>query len=435
MVPIYTIGSCLSFRLFWLAPYIDIVRDCYEAFVVYAFFVLLQNYFAGSFQEQVKRLKGKPKQKVLAPFCCFSINPSGQTFLVTVRLLCLQYVALRPTATIIAFILNYFHALCPLSGSPKHGQFWITAINFISSTVAVYGLFTFYFTIHNDIKEHQPLWKMIAVKFVIFFAFFQSIVLSLLNTAGVLKPIGQISAEDVSTLIQNFLVCFEMVVAAGIHLKAFGWREFVLRPVGSTDGRKGKGRVGGAEAKGGGELEYQLKTPVLLAMGDALSPHDFLHDIKEAPGIVRSNRRRRHAKESARRKQKGEGGGGGAEGRKKTRKSARISAAAGAIALGTAADAGGDEGVAAGPVAEKVPGGGDISGAMKEEEERIGGVEEGEFDSDYDSEYDSDYTTSSTYTTSGMSTGGETASLSSGLEVAGGSGLRASQSEERLIPK
>lgn len=95
MVPIYAIGSCLSFRFFWLAPYIDIVRDCYEAFVVYSFFVLLQNYFAGSFEEQVRRLKGKPRQRVLAPFCCLWINPSGQTFLVTVRLLCLQYVVLR----------------------------------------------------------------------------------------------------------------------------------------------------------------------------------------------------------------------------------------------------------------------------------------------------------------------------------------------------
>lgn len=257
---------------------------------------------------------------------------------------------------------------------------------------------------------------MLAVKFVIFFAFFQSVVLSLLNTMGVLKPIGQISAEDVSTLIQNFLVCFEMMVAAGLHLKAFGWKEFVLRPI-----PKGQGRE---EVEG--ELEYGLKTPVLLALGDALSPVDFLRDIKEAPAVVRSNRRRRRAKERARREDSGEG-------RKKTRKGRNKfgwgAASASVVALGTEADVGGDVGAGAGAVVEKTKTGKVVGGSLREEEERIGDGDQLESDSDYDS----DYTTESTLTNQSG-----TSSLSSGLEDDVGtssSGLLSSQSEVRLIPK
>ncbi|KAJ3047422.1 hypothetical protein HK097_011543 [Rhizophlyctis rosea] len=436
MVPVYAIGSCLSFRFFWLAPYIDIVRDCYEAFVVYSFFMLLQNYFAPNLEQQVKRLKGKPKQKVLAPFCCFYVKPSGQTYLLTVRLLCLQYVVLRPAATIIAFILDHFNMLCPLSSSPKHGQIYITSINFIASTVAVYGLFTFYFTIHQDIKEHKPLWKMIAVKFVIFFAFFQSIVLSILHNVGILKSIGPVSAENLAHLIQNFLVCIEMVIAAFLHLKAFGWEDFVLRPVESSRRRTRVERIGTAGGKGKGakvvkvesktpELEYGLKTPVLLAMGDALSPVDFLRDIREAPGIVRSNRRRRHAKEADRRKARLDGEGGvGSGGRKKTRqgttKITRLgTAAASVVALGTGAD------VAAGGSSASRPTDDDMIVAVEE------GVGHDDVDSDsvYDSsDYDSDDNSSLFTIHSGVSSS-SASTTSSGVSHAG------SRSDELLIPK
>ena len=44
MVPIYAIDSYLSLCNKNLAPYLDMLRDCYEAYVLYLFLALLMSY-------------------------------------------------------------------------------------------------------------------------------------------------------------------------------------------------------------------------------------------------------------------------------------------------------------------------------------------------------------------------------------------------------
>ncbi|CAG8847991.1 6485_t:CDS:2, partial [Racocetra persica] len=79
MIPIYSIISWLSYRYFRYSTYYETIRDCYEAFVIAAFFTLLVQYVGDSPEEQKKKLRGRKKAKLPMPCCCITYSPTGHT--------------------------------------------------------------------------------------------------------------------------------------------------------------------------------------------------------------------------------------------------------------------------------------------------------------------------------------------------------------------
>jgi hypothetical protein len=69
-VPIYTITTLISLFFKNASDYIDTVRDIYEAFVVYSFFVLLVNYLNGE-RALLRLLKNRIRIHHLWPFNYF----------------------------------------------------------------------------------------------------------------------------------------------------------------------------------------------------------------------------------------------------------------------------------------------------------------------------------------------------------------------------
>ncbi|KAJ3151066.1 hypothetical protein HDU89_002278 [Geranomyces variabilis] len=279
MVPIYAFASCLTFRFYWLAPYIDVVRDSYEAFALYSFHRLLLLYLGPDLEGQHARMQGKKVKRFPLPFCCWWYNPAGYAYLLNTRYLVLQYVVVRPLTTFMALIFWGFGVLCPNSNSPTHGQFWVTSLNLLSSTLAVYGLFTFYLDISADIREHKPLWKVIAVKFIVFMCFWGSLILSALVKFNVIKSTQYYSAEAASDMLNAFIICVEMLIAAALHVKAFPYTDFTQLRAGAA--------------------------PMMRfwpAVRDSLSPRVFWRDVKEAPKEMREQRHRRKERREKRSK-------------------------------------------------------------------------------------------------------------------------------------
>ncbi len=135
MVPVYAIDSWLSYRFFRYSVYFDLVRDTYEALVVYEFYALLVSYIGGherAFQVFYGRLLKLP-----APLCCVTVT-IRRDLLKFCKLGCLQYAVLRPVVTIIAIVAHSKGTLCPGSFSPKFTYLYISCINFVSVTVAMY---------------------------------------------------------------------------------------------------------------------------------------------------------------------------------------------------------------------------------------------------------------------------------------------------------
>ncbi|KAI8592324.1 organic solute transporter Ostalpha-domain-containing protein [Geranomyces variabilis] len=276
MIPVYSFCSCLEFRFYWYTPYIDVVRDSYEAFALYSFHRLLLLYLGPDLDAQHARMAGKSEKRYPAPFCCWWYNPAGYAFLLNTRWLVLQYVVVRPFTTIMALAMWGLGVLCPNSSSPAHGQFWVTYMNLISSTLAVYGLFTLYVTISADIREYKPLWKIIAVKFVVFVSFWGGLVISGLVSLDVIKSNAYYDADAASDMINAFMICTEMLIAAILHIKAFPHTDF-------TD-----------------PAQPQLRTRMLPAMLDALSPVHIWQDIAAAPTEMRAHRKRRKERRAKR---------------------------------------------------------------------------------------------------------------------------------------
>ncbi len=140
MVPVYAIDSWLSYRFFRYSVYFDLIRDSYEALVVYEFYALLVSYIGGherAFQVFFGRLLKLP-----SPLCCVTVT-IRRDMLKFCKLGCLQYAVLRPVVTIIAIVAHSKGTLCPGNFSLQFAFVYIAGINFVSVTVAMYDIMRF----------------------------------------------------------------------------------------------------------------------------------------------------------------------------------------------------------------------------------------------------------------------------------------------------
>jgi len=167
--------------------------------------------------------------KLPLPFCKIRINPktSGKKWLYRIKLGTLQYVVIRPVTTIIAIILQIAGVYCSGNILPIYGWFYITVIVFGSVTTAMYCLVAFYATMKADLQPFKPLLKFLAIKFVIFFSFWQLVVVAGLVKIGVVKATTYWTADNVATGIQNMLIDIEMVLASILHLYCFSHKEYL----------------------------------------------------------------------------------------------------------------------------------------------------------------------------------------------------------------
>ncbi|KAJ3225388.1 hypothetical protein HDU78_010682 [Chytriomyces hyalinus] len=199
------------------------------------------------------------------PLNCFTFNPRGNAFLVNTKICILQYVVVRPIMTIAAYFME--------------------CINLISVSVAMYALILFYIVIHHEIPERKPLWKFIAVKFVVFFSFWQSIVISILDTAGVIQGTSAWSSDNTSSLIEAFLISFEMIIASCIHIKAFNYKEYIPQHPTNTDGNN---------------ISTIPRTRIWAGFWDAINMVDILKDIVGVSSEVKAVKRKRRERRAQR---------------------------------------------------------------------------------------------------------------------------------------
>jgi hypothetical protein len=82
MVPIYSIDSFLGLLWPYQATYINMFRDCYEAYVLYLFLSLMLSYLecVEDETELVNYLDSQPRQTLPYPFnwCCPGEVPRGR---------------------------------------------------------------------------------------------------------------------------------------------------------------------------------------------------------------------------------------------------------------------------------------------------------------------------------------------------------------------
>jgi hypothetical protein len=237
MVPVYAVTSWISILFFESAVYMDFIKSCFEAYVIYCFLLLLTKYLGGHRGVEEVILIQEYINLPL-PFCCIKLRPNTK-WVWYFKTGLLQYTWISPLCAGIAVVLN-------LAGVYANGQWifnrgypYITIIINISQTLALYSLVAFYTNTKNELRPFKPLPKFIVIKLIVFFIFWQTILMSGLAALHILRNTSceatntycngsttGFTVEQEKILLENILICVEMFFFAIAHHWIFSWRPY-----------------------------------------------------------------------------------------------------------------------------------------------------------------------------------------------------------------
>ncbi|KAL6585708.1 hypothetical protein OROMI_002352 [Orobanche minor] len=240
MVPVYSIESILSLWNAKLSLACDILRNCYEAFALYAFGSYLIACLGGERQvidlledeadRQIRKplLEGeKEPQSEHKTFRNFIFKPYalGKDLFTIIKFGLVQYMILKTLCAFLAFVLE----LCGVYGDGEfkwyYGYPYITIVLNFSQMWALYCLVQFYNVTHRKLEAIKPLAKFISFKAIVFATWWQGVGIVLLCTFGVLPKEGRFQ-----TGLQNFMICIEMAIAAVAHIFVFSAKPYHFVP-------------------------------------------------------------------------------------------------------------------------------------------------------------------------------------------------------------
>ncbi|KXZ44560.1 hypothetical protein GPECTOR_65g178 [Gonium pectorale] len=181
--------------------YLDPIRECYEAFVIYSFFAYLMAFLQDSLGDLEEHLAKKPPVQ----------HMWGVRWL------------LKPWDMSTRFLweckkINFNKSYVYLAAVTNFSQLW-----------ALYCLVQLYSAMHAELAPIRPLSKFLCIKAVVFVTFWQGIGIALLVYFGVIRRESWTTYDkmDVASGIQDFLICIEMFLAALAHAYAFPPRDYM----------------------------------------------------------------------------------------------------------------------------------------------------------------------------------------------------------------
>ena len=206
MVPIYSVESWLALRFKSLAVYIETLRECYEAYVIFSFLYFLIA-LLGDEQQIISKLKEKPAHYGLHKWpvsMCVESWIMGHELLQKCKFGVLQYVIIKNLFAIVVFILN-------LCGVNRDDEFRFDRIYLyeclftnMSQLWALYCLLFFYFAMKEELAVWRPVGKFLCVKMVVFFTWWQSVVIYIISayTDNIINPSDQWTTKEIANGIQ-----------------------------------------------------------------------------------------------------------------------------------------------------------------------------------------------------------------------------------------
>lgn len=229
MVPIYATDSWLSLRFKDAALYLDLMRDSYEGYVIYLFLALMIAYLGDGSNERVLQiLRGLPDLQHPWPLSrWYGPIRMGPEFLRDCKMATMQFVVLKPLMAFFAIVLEINGAYDQGNFSIKKGYLYTTVVVNCSITYAFYYLVLFYLALGDHLTPYNPVPKFLCIKAVLFLSFWQSVVLAFLSRFQIIHEIGSWSVENVTTGINNLLICFEMCFVAIAHHHAFPYKPYI----------------------------------------------------------------------------------------------------------------------------------------------------------------------------------------------------------------
>jgi hypothetical protein len=261
MVPVYSVESWLAMRFHKHAIYIETLRDFYESYVLYSFLQFLIHVLGGEealilslkdksptrgfhmwgFQYCLRPwLMGQPVRKIVYERKAANDGHHHREikrihwkspFFIKCKFGVLQYVLLKFLTACAVLLLEFKGWYREGEFSWTSGYFYICALTNMSQCWALYCLIFFYYATRTELGPIRPVGKFLSVKALVFFTWWQSVVIALLYQGGMIPDTlvnekQDITKEDVAKGIQDYLICMEMFVAAIVHSFVFPHTEY-----------------------------------------------------------------------------------------------------------------------------------------------------------------------------------------------------------------
>ena len=255
LVPLYAIQSLLSLLFQDARIYIDTMRDLYEAFVIQSFLYYLMEILGGEdtlvfiLQEKDAHYGRHDPFTVLF----FHDWDMGLEFLLQCKRGVIQYVLIKTLATVATAALQPFQLYCEGEFGWDKGYTYISTVMTISQCWALYSLVLFYHATSENLRQPvdwHPMGKFLCVKGVVFFTWWQGLLIQLLRSQHIIGDIGTWSGDDVASGLQDYLVCVEMFCFAIAHAYTFTHLEYLPGHGGGV--RRGDGDEERLLGNGGG---------------------------------------------------------------------------------------------------------------------------------------------------------------------------------------
>jgi len=223
MAPIYAIDSFVGLldiqgsKAFFML--LDSIRECYEALVIAKFMALMYSYLNISISKNIvpDGIKGREIHHSF-PMTLFqphTVRLDHHT-LKLLKYWTWQFVIIRPVCSILMIALQM------LGMYPSWLSWTFTIILNISVSLALYSLVLFYHVFAKELQPHKPLAKFMCIKGIVFFCFWQGVVLKVLAALGIIQSHHfWLDVEHTEEAIQNVLVCLEMVVFSVLQQYAY----------------------------------------------------------------------------------------------------------------------------------------------------------------------------------------------------------------------
>jgi hypothetical protein len=158
MIPVYTIISFFSLLFYQRTVYLELVRNCYEAYVIASFFTLMCHYVAPNLHDQKEYFRNVQPKPWVFPLNKVKPPRSGLTWFNIVYVCIFQFCIIRPLFTIIAAITQSQDRYCPSSTRPEDGHLWIALLQGAFVLIAMYSMVQFY----QQLKEARHVSVLLA---------------------------------------------------------------------------------------------------------------------------------------------------------------------------------------------------------------------------------------------------------------------------------
>ncbi|CAI8615299.1 unnamed protein product [Vicia faba] len=230
MVPVYALMSFMSLVLPGSSIYFNSIREVYEAWVIYNFLSLCLAWVGGPGSVVISLSGRVMKPSVCLMTCCFPPIPLDGRFIRKCKQGCLQFVILKPILVVVTLILYAKGKYKDGNFNPKQSYLYLTIIYTFSYTMALYALALFYVACKDLLQPFNPVPKFIIIKSVVFLTYWQGVLFFLAAKSGFIKN------ADEAAILQNFIICVEMLIAAVGHFYAFPYKEYAGANIGGSRG-------------------------------------------------------------------------------------------------------------------------------------------------------------------------------------------------------